>query len=198
MANRRRKDPIDPNLVKALAHPLRVEILDVLNEREASPNQLKDLLGVSVQHASYHARVLLECDCIELTREEPRRGAVEHFYRALPESSFGHQLWRGVPRSLSGSVALASLKIFVGKLIAALKAGIIDNRDDTPLSSMTLALDGEGRADATAILQRTSAELKAVDEQSRKRSTQGEESLTPYTCGLALFKSAPLRGSEGG
>lgn len=42
MVPRRRPDQIDPSLVRALAHPLRIEILQVLNEREASPNELMD------------------------------------------------------------------------------------------------------------------------------------------------------------
>jgi hypothetical protein len=83
----KREEFADQNLIRALNHPPRVKILDVLSQQESSPKSL-----------------------------EQRRGAVEDFYRALPESYIGHQLWRNVPAVLRGSVVLASLKSFVGKL----------------------------------------------------------------------------------
>jgi hypothetical protein len=33
---------------------------------------------------------LIELECIELVRTEPRRGTIEHFYTAKPRSFIGH------------------------------------------------------------------------------------------------------------
>jgi DNA-binding transcriptional ArsR family regulator len=57
-------DAIDQRMVRALSHPLRVRILEILSERVASPNDLSAELGV------------------ELVDTAQRRGATEHFYRA--------------------------------------------------------------------------------------------------------------------
>lgn len=75
-------DPEDQKLVMALAHELRVEILGVLIEREATPNELARLLDEGLSQVSYHIKVLTDYEVIELTKTEPRDGAVEHFYRA--------------------------------------------------------------------------------------------------------------------
>jgi DNA-binding transcriptional ArsR family regulator len=68
----------------ALAHPLRVEILGVLREREASPRTLATMLKKSSSVVSYHAGVLLSSGCIALTRTRTHGGALESFYRAEP------------------------------------------------------------------------------------------------------------------
>ena len=39
------QDITDPRLVRALAHPLRVRILAVLDEQQASPSALAERLG---------------------------------------------------------------------------------------------------------------------------------------------------------
>ena len=57
----------DPRLIKALAHPLRVRILSILETRDmASPNEMADELGVSLGVLSYHVRRLLALGFLEL------------------------------------------------------------------------------------------------------------------------------------
>ncbi len=51
------KRKLDQRLIKALAHPLRVEILAILNERVASPNELAKGLGEGLSQVSYHVKV---------------------------------------------------------------------------------------------------------------------------------------------
>jgi hypothetical protein len=71
----------------------------------------------------------------------------------------------------------------------------VDNRDDTALSSMTLAFDPTGRIEAAGVMQETLARLTAIDGESRQRATEHSEQLTPYVSGLALFVAAPPVGS---
>jgi DNA-binding transcriptional ArsR family regulator len=74
-------EAIDERLVRALSHPLRVQILEILSERIASPNDLSEELGVELTHVAYHTRTLNRCGCLELVDTAQRRGATEHFYR---------------------------------------------------------------------------------------------------------------------
>jgi DNA-binding transcriptional ArsR family regulator len=78
---------IDQRLVRALSHPLRVQILEILSRRIASPNDLAAELGVELTHVAYHTRTLDRCGCLELVDTAQRRGATEHFYRATPGGS---------------------------------------------------------------------------------------------------------------
>lgn len=74
-------EALDQRLVRALSHPLRVQILEILSERIASPNDLSEELGVELTHVAYHTRTLDRCGCLELVDTAQRRGATEHYYR---------------------------------------------------------------------------------------------------------------------
>jgi DNA-binding transcriptional ArsR family regulator len=76
----KREARIDQELVKALSHPIRVEILAALQGRVASPSELSQEMDENLGVISYHANTLVKCGCLELVRTEPRRGAVEHFF----------------------------------------------------------------------------------------------------------------------
>ena len=76
---------VDQRLMKALGHPLRIGILTVLNDRTASPNELSKQLEEGLSQVSYHVKVLKDFEMIEMVKTEPRRGAVEHYYRAVSE-----------------------------------------------------------------------------------------------------------------
>jgi len=75
-------NPVAYRQLHALSKKARVRILATLAERVASPKELADQLGEGLSQVSYHVGVLRECKLIELVGTEPRRGAVEHFYRA--------------------------------------------------------------------------------------------------------------------
>jgi DNA-binding transcriptional ArsR family regulator len=74
----------DQGIITALGHPLRARILSVLDSSEASPKELSAQLGEKLGNVSYHVRILVRLGLIELVRETPRRGAVEHHYRSAP------------------------------------------------------------------------------------------------------------------
>ena len=75
---------MDPQLrmAKVMSSPKRLAILNVLHERTASPVQISRELEIGLSSVSAQIKVLKEYDCIELVKTEPRRGAIEHFYRA--------------------------------------------------------------------------------------------------------------------
>ena len=77
---------LDQRLAKALSHPLRRRVLErFIDEGEASPNEVAKQLGAPLSTVSYHVHILRDLQCIELVRTEPRRGAVEHYYRSALE-----------------------------------------------------------------------------------------------------------------
>src|SRR4051795_6611995 len=84
-------------IAKALAHPLRARILQRLGERIASPGELAVELGAGLGVVSYHAGMLRDYGCVELVRTEPRRGALEHFYRAIARPTLDADQWRALP-----------------------------------------------------------------------------------------------------
>lgn len=87
----KRDSRIDQELVKALSHPIRMEILETLQGRIASPNELSREMNESLGVISYHARTLVRCGCLELLHSEPRQGSLEHFFGIAPSSVIGYQ-----------------------------------------------------------------------------------------------------------
>jgi DNA-binding transcriptional ArsR family regulator len=70
-------------LFKALAHPLRRKVLElILTEEQLSPVKASRHLEGPLSSVSYHVRVLDELGAVELVEELPRRGSIEHFYSA--------------------------------------------------------------------------------------------------------------------
>src|SRR6185312_11654939 len=53
-------EQIDQNLVRALGHPMRVQILEALQGRSASPTELARKFRESLGVVSYHANALLD------------------------------------------------------------------------------------------------------------------------------------------
>lgn len=67
---------------KVLDHHLRVRILTLLEEAMHSPKELSKLLEEGLSQVSYHVKVLKDAEAIEEVKSEPRRGALEHYYRS--------------------------------------------------------------------------------------------------------------------
>jgi DNA-binding transcriptional ArsR family regulator len=190
-----RPEPIDQRLVRALSHPLRVRILEVLTERIASPNWLSEALEANLSHVAYHTRTLDKCGCLDLVDTAQRRGATEHFYKAAPRSFVGNRIWRRVPRAVLGGVTAASLQTFMDKAIAALEAGTIDDRDDTVLTWMPLLLDETGWSEVVAILEEATDRILAAQERSDGRLTDAEARRNAISAVIALagFETAGSR-----
>ena len=70
----------DQELIKALSHPTRVEILEKLQGRIASPAELSEEMKKSAGVISYHACALLRCGCLELVGSGSRGGGIENFF----------------------------------------------------------------------------------------------------------------------
>src|SRR5919107_5444445 len=98
----------DPRLVKALAHPIRLKILNILDERTSTPKELAALLGLPLENVSYHVRTLKDFGFIKLERTRQVRGAVEHHYRLAARPRVGSKLWAEVPRVVQEALADAS------------------------------------------------------------------------------------------
>lgn len=80
-----------PEQLKALGHPLRLRVLEVLGESNAelTNRELAQRLGVDPGHLHFHVRMLLNAGLIELSdggrrREKPYRAVASHI-RVAPE-----------------------------------------------------------------------------------------------------------------
>jgi hypothetical protein len=183
---------IDQNLARALAHPMRVQILEALQGRAASPIGLaREFGGNHVNLTNYHVQLLVELGCVDFIYERPVGGTIEHFYTARPRSFIGHQDWRRAPLSVRGGVTNEALRTFVTRVGAAIDADTIDPREDTTLNWMPITVDEQGWRETAEILDRALRELMAVAAASRGRL--GEADGIAVITGLAAFEVPTAR-----
>lgn len=172
--------------VRALSHPLRVELLELLNERQASPVEMKRALGGTLNRINYHLKVLVDCGCVEVAETEPVRGAVKHYYRAVPRSFFGHPDLRQVPASIRGGATEMSLRSFSRAFRRAAEAGHVDG-EDAIFNWMSLAVDKLGRKEAIKLSEAALEGYERIARQSRERAAEGQGSLASLVVGIATF-----------
>jgi DNA-binding transcriptional ArsR family regulator len=97
-------DITDPRIAKAYAHPLRIHILGLLDDRVASPSEIANELDAPLTHVSYHVRQLAALGLIKLVRTTPRRGAVEHHYTAQIRPRINDSTWSQVPQVVKKNI----------------------------------------------------------------------------------------------
>jgi DNA-binding transcriptional ArsR family regulator len=180
---------VDQRLVKALAHPLRVQILTILNERMASPNELSKELEEGLSQVSYHVKVLKDFECIEMVKTEPRRGAVEHYYRATARAFLGDQEWQDLPDSVKPGVSASVLKIIIDEVAAALQAGTFDANDDRHISWTPAPVDEQGWQETVNLVNETLDKVIDIQGKSAARLAKSGEEGKPAIVVLMHFES---------
>src|SRR5919109_5675905 len=137
-------DLVDPRIAKALSHPMRARILMILNERVASPNEIAETIDERLPNVSYHVRALLDLGCVELVDTAQRRGAIEHYYRAVVRPFFSDRDWKRLPRSGRQAISDSILQILWEDLSDSIKAGAFEGRSDRHLTHSRMVLDEQG------------------------------------------------------
>src|SRR5215213_2738148 len=176
---------ITQQLAKALAHPLRVRILSSLHKGISSPNQLAQELGEPLGNVSYHVKTLLEYDCVELVKTEPRRGAVEHFYRATDRAFLSDSDWAKIPASARKGISGSILESIGQSATEAMAEGTLDARSDSHLSDTPLQLDKQGWKDLNKVLSETVDKASAIQKEAGKR--MGKDKDKAFQTKLAIM-----------
>jgi DNA-binding transcriptional ArsR family regulator len=177
----------DPRLVKGLAHPLRIHILRVLETRVASPSEIAEEIGAPLGNVSYHVRFLARVGLIELTSTKPRRGAVEHYYRALGRVSVTDQAWAQVPDVVKSGMISATLDQ-AGRVIGAAASSGGFDRSDAVVARREMLLDERGFSDLAAELNGLLERVKEIERESAERlEAAPDQAETDLDVGLVMM-----------
>jgi DNA-binding transcriptional ArsR family regulator len=158
----------DPRLVKAMAHPLRVQILSVLEQRVASPRELSDELDAPLGNVSYHVRTLSSLGLIKLVKKTPRRGAIEHYYEARGRAVVTDKAWAEVPDIVKRALLGATLASVSEEVNAAAASGGFD-REDIHLTTSRVVVDEQGWRDLAKLLGDTWKSIEKIQRDAGKR-----------------------------
>jgi DNA-binding transcriptional ArsR family regulator len=189
MPKTKKADDVEQIVAKAFAHPLRVQILIILNERVASPNLLAQELDQSLNLVAYHVRVLEKYDCIELVDTKQRRGATEHFYRATRRQFLSDSEWSRMPEVLRPAVSGAILQSVFSDIEEAVRSGSMNELDDSHISRTPLIVDKQGWGEVVELLNGTLDRLFEIQAESNERLVESEENGILSKVELLHFKS---------
>jgi DNA-binding transcriptional ArsR family regulator len=161
-------DITDQKLVRAYAHPLRIQILGLLDGRVASPSEIAAELGTPLSNTSYHVRQLLSLGFLRLVRRTARRGAIEHHYTAKVRPTITDEAWGQMPAIVKRAIAGGLVEQSIRHAVAAVEDGGFD-RADAHHSRTAGVLDEEGWRIVAAQLAGTLKQIEQAFEESRQR-----------------------------
>jgi DNA-binding transcriptional ArsR family regulator len=167
----------DEGLYKALAHPLRREILGWLIERSAgSPSEMARDIAAPLPEISYHARQLEKYGATELVEKKPtRRGSPEHVYRPIARVILDNEQVE--------ALSAADRQVFAGQIVQKMmdelregfQNGAFGKRSDWELLQHNLTLDAEGYEQVRRLYQQMEDALFEIQAQSDERRTGSKE-----------------------
>ena len=184
----------DPRFVKALAHPLRIHILRILEDGTASPRELADALGAKLPNVSYHVRFLERLGVLELVDTQPRRGALEHYYRASGRLRVTGKAWAQVPDIVKNAMVAATLDQIVQYVQAGALIGGFD-RADAHASRQPMVLDAQGFNELGAALDDLLDRANVIAAESARRVASDNNHGDERDAGLVLmlFETPPAQ-----
>ena len=181
----------DERLVRALKHPVRLELLRRFLERTATPNEMAEELDEPIGNVAYHVRELVAVGYLELVRTEPRRGAVAHYYRATARPILGDAEFARLDPEERAQLSSGALQNLFAEAVAGLRSGSMDARSDRHLTWHFLALDERGWSELTAALEETRGRIEQIGAESTSRRVESGDDPVPAIAALLGFERSP-------
>jgi DNA-binding transcriptional ArsR family regulator len=186
-----RRPDADENLVKALSHPLRWQILRMINEGTSTPAGIARRIGVRTENVSYHVRVLNELGVIELVGTTPVRGALEHHYRATQRAFVSDADAAAMPREVRRDAMQGVLRTVIEDLIRMGASDQPHERSDIHFSQVALRLDEEGYTEVAELMTGTLDRVLEIQAESLTRMAGDETEEVRAEVTLLHFPYVP-------
>lgn len=179
---------IDPRLLKALSHPTRILILDILSEGPNSPSGMQKRMGdITLNLLGHHIKVLRDLGFIELVEQVQRRGAKEHIYRATRRQYLTVDEWKAVEKEKRPAVTATILRMVSEDVGEAFADGEFDTLTDNHLSRVPLEVDEEGWEEVVAVLKEALDKVLAAERKSKARVKKRRDLLFPIRVVILQF-----------
>lgn len=196
----------------ALRHPVRVRLLEALSLHpevsatlfinEGWGRGLDALKGKSpalqVSDVSYHLRALERANCVTLTKEVPRRGASEKFFKAEAVAYFSDEEWAELPPHQRREISRVVAQSLIVQIEGAILADTFDSRLDRWLLWQPMKLDEVGWAAMSEAILDFYGRVEQIEQDSTERLEaepgDGTGRAEPIwaTFGVELFESPRL------
>jgi hypothetical protein len=176
-----------------LAHPVRVRVLEILNERDMSPVEFcREGFApenMDVSHVAYHFRELAEYGCLTVVEENKRRGSVEHVYRGIGRAYFSDREWSDVSPEDKARISKTVFQGLLARVESAVMAETFDGREDRHMSWIAMKLDEHGWREMATTLGAAFSEVEQIRTDAEARLARNGEKPIPSTCAILGFES---------
>jgi hypothetical protein len=176
-----------------LAHPVRVRVLEILNERDMSPVEFcREGFApenMDVSHVAYHFRELAEYGCLTVIEENKRRGSIEHVYRGIGRAYFSDAEWAEVSPEDKARITKTVFQGLLARVEGAVMAETFDLREDRHISWIAMKLDEHGWREMATTLGAAFSEVEQIRSDAEKRLARSGEKPIPSTCAILGFES---------
>ena len=116
--------------------------------------------------------MLRDYDCVELVRTEPRRGALQHFYKATARPNPDEGQWRTLPSGLRRELAGETIAELVSDLATSADTGKLED-PNVVLTRTPLELDEKGFKKLNKLMAKTLDQALAIAAESSARRNDG-------------------------
>jgi DNA-binding MarR family transcriptional regulator len=198
-AKNTRQEPSPPprgaarRVAQAAVHEDRLDALSVLLERTSSPNEIANALRVPLSTISYHIKDLQKKGAVELVKTEPRRGAIEHFYRAVLTPEISDAEWQKMPKASRRELAETALTAIVAEALSSLDHGCMDDDDDLYVLWVAAQLTPEGRREAYELQAEFHDRIEAIKARDQERQADDEDLPVRLVAMLGFDRAGPGR-----
>ncbi len=181
----------DPRYVKALAHPLRIRLLALLGERDASPVQLAEHVDATLGTVAYHVRTLERLGLIEMVATHQRRGATEHVYAAREHPRFSDSAW-WTTSPVAKHVMIASILSQIGQYVTQSAAAGGFDRGDAHFTRTALKLDQEGWQEMVEATRNWLEQVRDIEQRTENRVKRTGEQVFDAGLVVLFFEAVPF------
>jgi len=182
-----------------LSHPIRVRILEVVNEHPMSPigfinagfaPEIMDKQR-ALSRVAYHFRCLEEAGCIGIVDTFQRRGATEHVYGGCSRVFFSDEEFDELPAEQRKTLSRTSWQGLVARTDGAMRKGTFDARTERHLTWRAMEVDERGWQEAIERLGRCYEDLEQIRKDAEDRLAVSGDKVVPMTTALLGFESPP-------
>jgi hypothetical protein len=185
-----------------LRHPLRVRILEVVNEQDMSPVRFIDegLIPDQAEYesrqnalslVSYHFRELEKAGCLEIVDTFQRRGATEHVYRGSDRAFYSNEEFDRLPYDFRRHLSRTGFQGLAARADSAMIAGTFDARTDRHLTWVAIQADERAWDEVMTALLTCFEEIERIKHDARVRLAGSGDNVVPLTVGILGFESPP-------
>jgi DNA-binding transcriptional ArsR family regulator len=181
-------------LHRAMSHPLRFRILNILSEREASPNEISEEIGERLNNVAYHVREMCKAGIIELVEEDNRRGGTIHVYKKVVPAMLDTADSEALTSLEQQVVSTEISRALVSDIVGSIQAGKMDSHPARSLLRNLLTVDDEGMRKTGELAMKFLADLEAVEVESLERLAEsGAEGMNITVAAVSFERGGQVQ-----